>query len=289
MLPSKATLVLIFLAKVAHADLRTEEREFGEYSYKSLRAIHDQACSCKPDGNCQLKVTREELRRMLLRYTEALPTVVPRLWPELTRKLASMPTADASVYGERLGEDYLNTLPRDVVLLWARMLTSCWSVSADVKKPIAVQLSVGKDIPHDGSLSKRGVVNDLHNGKLDEASGIAVFLQGCRKSAQDNPNAEPFCGCLGDYLRVSSPSVIQVLKDSSNGDVSKLLALPGVKRCIKWIGDGGPANNPYLRDGMMSTIDVELAFLRCQTTVSSKPVSERIVFCNRLVATLRLP
>lgn len=268
----------------AYADLASEEREFGEFGYKSMRAIHDQTCSCKADGNCQLKVTRDELREQLKRYTKSLETMIGRVWPELRKKFASMSEADARKYGERLGQDHLNRLPRKEMLLWAQMLSTCWGASAEPTDPLPSTAKT--DLPHDGSLSKSGTINDMKNGKLDEASGITVFMQSCRNGAPNNPNAAPFCGCLSDYLRVSPPSVIRVLNASSQtGDGSALLALPGVKRCTDWVTGGAHGNNPFVRKGVKPSVDVEAAFLRCRTTMTNgKPTPSGLVFCNRLVA-----
>lgn len=279
-------LMVLLISSIAGADLRSEEREFAEHGYKSMRALHEQTCSCAQDGNCKLKVTRAELKAQLQRFSESLPTMVAHLWPELTKKFSSMSTPDVRAYGERLGKDHLDSLPRDTVLLWARMLSSCWGMSAEPKTtPTAA--TPDKEVPHDGSLSKRGDVDDMKNGKLDEASGIAVFVQGCRGSAKDNPNAEPFCGCLSDYLRISPPSIIRVLqRDSETGDLSKIIELPGVKRCTKWVIDGVQGTNPFLKKGMKSSLAVEVAFSRCRTTLTNgKPTPSGIIFCNRFVAT----
>lgn len=285
------TILLVTFAteRFALADLRDEEREFGEHSYKSLRAIHDQTCTCKDDGNCKLSVTRAELAAQLRRYSEALQTMTPRLWPALTKKMSSMSAKEAGVYGERLGQVYLDMLPRKEVMLWARMLSSCWGVSKDSAVPPASESTQHerKDTPHNGSLDKSGEVHDLKNGRLDDASGIATFLKSCRGQVTGNPNAEPFCNCLSDYLRVSRPSVIRVLQAASTtGDVSELLKLPGVKLCTQWVGDGARGKSPYLNQGMKASSTIEVAFHRCRTTMSNgKSTPSGIVFCNRLVAT----
>ncbi|HWO18907.1 MAG TPA: hypothetical protein VNO30_09025 [Kofleriaceae bacterium] len=273
----------------ASADLADEEREFGEHVYKSMRAIHDQTCTCKDDGNCKLSVTREELAAQLRRFQETIPTMAPRLWPAVTKKMASMSTKEADAYGERLGQAYLTLLQRKEVMVWARMLSSCWGASKDPPVPNASKPAqrVQKDTPHDGSLDRSGEIHDLKNGRLDEASGIAAFLDSCRGKAVDNPNVEPFCGCLSDYLRVSPPSVIRVLQDASaTGNVTELLELPGMKRCTRWVTDGARGKSPYLREGMKASATIEVAFHRCRTSMSNgKPTPSGIVFCNRLVAT----
>jgi hypothetical protein len=286
---SAMALVLV-AASVARADLKREEQEFGEHVYKSMRTIHDQTCSCKDDGNCMLKVSREELKAELDRFSESVKTVVPRLWPTIASKMASMSTEDARAYGERLGQSYLDRLPRKEVLLWARMLSSCWGTSqapAEARSEPHDDDDTEDDSPHDGSLNKSGEINDLRNGKLDEASGIATFLQGCRKTSRENPNGPPFCACLSDYLRVSPHSVIRVLKESSEtGDASKLVALPGVTRCRKWVMEGSVEPRPFLRKGMKSSVDVETQFVRCRTTMTKgKPTPSGVTFCNRVVAT----
>jgi hypothetical protein len=264
------------------ADLEREEREFGEYGYKSMRAVVEQSCSCGKDGACTLKISRVELRDTLSRFTDSLKTTMPRLWPELTKKMESMSTADGKAYGERLGQEHLNRLPRDEVLLWSRMLTSCWQTSAEPRKAAPTSSK-----PHDGSLDKSGDISDLKNGKMDEPGGIAEFVASCRRSTQGNPNADPFCGCLSDYLRVSPPSVIETFRRASEtGDASEMRDLPGVKRCTNWLTTGGEVPNPFLRKGMKSSLDVERAFARCRTQLEKGKTSPSgIVFCNRLVAT----
>ena len=282
---AKTLLCLLLVSRTATADRAREEEEFGAYGYKSMRAIFDQTCSCKEDGNCRLVVTRSELREQLKRYAKSIETVMPRLWPELTKVFAGMSTAEARQYGERLGQRYVQGLPRKDLLLWMRMLTTCWGTSND-KASDEGGPAVDDDTPHDGSLSKRGEVMDLRNGKLDEASGIAVLLSGCRKTADNNPNAGPFCGCFADYLRVSPPYVIRTLREgSATGDVSAVRALPGVQTCTDWIADGASGRNPFLKKGMKSSIDVEAAFTRCRTKMTKGKGPSGIAFCNRLVAT----
>lgn len=277
--------IVMLATSSAFADIKTEEAEFGEHGYKSMRAIHEQTCSCKEDGNCRLKVTRAELKEQLERYTETSKTLVPRAWPELTKKFASMTTADARAYGERLGKDYLDTLPRKSVLLWMRMLASCWGTSTEPSNADSEQPA--KDTPHDGSLSKRGEVMDMRNGKIDEASGIAVFVQGCRKTVEDKAKAGPLCSCFADYLRLSPPSVINTFRAASeSGDVSELKQLPGLSKCAQWLTDGAEGRGPFVRKGMKSSTDVEAAFTRCRTKMTKgQPTPSGIVFCNRFVAT----
>lgn len=287
----RATILVVLFAATANADLRSEEREFGEHAYKSMRAIHEQTCSCVKDGNCKLKVSRADLRAELKRYEDGLETMLPHLWPELTKKFASMTTAEARAYGERLGQAYLDTLPREDVLLWARMLSSCWSASPDVtaSSPGAdtSEKSRKQDTPHDGSLDKSGGVTDLKNGKMDEPGAVAEFFESCRKSAKDSPVADAYCGCLGDYLRVSPPSTIEILRQAGDsGDATKVRQLIGFRRCSEWSLDGAHGVNPFLRKGMKSTFDVASGFARCRTNMTKgRDPSTGMEFCNRLVAT----
>jgi hypothetical protein len=286
--PPRVSVTTTGEAPTILSDITREESEFGEQGYKTMRAIHEQTCQCGRDGNCKLKVSRDELRAELARYTESLKTTAPRLWPALTKKMESMSTAEARVYGERLGQDYVNGLARDEVLLWSRMLSTCWGASAEPTRPTGSKArAVGADVPHDGSLDPSGEITDMKNGKMDEPGGVAVFVQGCRRTGGDNPNIDPFCGCLCDYLRVSKPSIIQILRRASKtGDASEMRSLPGVKRCTTWVTDGADGRNPFLKQGMKSSLSVEASFSHCRTSMEKGRGSpEGIVFCNRLVAT----
>lgn len=283
-------LAFLHAARSAPTDFKGEEREFGEHAYKLMRAVHDQTCTCKEDGNCKLSVTRDELAAQLRRYSETMQRMMPRLWPSIAKRMEAMSTQDARAYGQRLAQEYLDTLPRRDVLAWARMLSSCWGTS---QEPAAGRAPTREprrtiDKPHDGSLGRTGEIHDLSNGKLDEASAIATFLASCRGNAADNATAEPFCGCVSDYLRVSRPSVIHVLQDAStSGDVSALLELPGVKRCTQWVADGARGRSPFLRKGMKASRDVAASFARCRATKSQgTSTPSGVVFCNRLVATV---
>lgn len=122
---------VVFLTDTASADLASDEREFGEYFYKSLRTVHDQTCTCKGDGNCRLTVSRDDLREQLRRLNETAATMVPRAWPDLAKKFAALSPSEARALGQAMGQAYLLTLPREDVLLWMRMLSSCWGVSAE--------------------------------------------------------------------------------------------------------------------------------------------------------------
>ena len=272
-----AAVVLVVWGSLAWADLASEERAYGEWAYKATRAVHDKTCTCNKAGDCTVKVSRDELGAQFRQFGESMKAELSK-WPVLFKKMSAMNEADAHKYGAEVGKRYLDSLPKDEVVKWTRMAATCWPQSDPAP-------AADGDAPHDGSLDRTGTTDDLTDGKLDEASAIASFMQSCRKSG--GTTVGPFCGCLGDYLRQSPASVIRLaIEASTSGNTTEFEKLPGVTKCGKWFADGARKSHPFAKKGMKLSVAVEAAFTKCRTTMAKGKVDATgVTFCNRHVAT----
>lgn len=275
----RTLLVLVVCwSSIASADLASEEKGFGAWGYKAMRDVHSRTCTCKPDGSCTLKVSRDELATQLRKFTEAVNAEIQKSWPVLGKKMSAMTDADARAYGADVAKRYIATLPRTEADAWNRMVNTCWAPPSDASR------SPEPDAPHDGSLDASGKTDDLTDGKLDEASAIASFMKSCRASG--GARVAPFCGCISDYLRQSPPSAIRVaVAATSSNDTTEFEKLPGVTTCNKWFADGARGRNPFAKKGMKLSTAVEASFNRCRTTPKGKPEDTGVTHCNRHVAT----
>jgi len=272
-----AIAVVLCWASAASADLASEEKSFGVWGFNQMREIHRRTCTCKPDGDCTLKVSLDEVRAQLTKFAESVNPMAQKSWPILWKKMSAMSESDSHAYGQVVGKRHVDSLPKDEVAKWTRMIQSCWGASSE---PATSAKQPDPDAAHDGSLDASGKTDDLNDGKLDEASAIAAFMKSCRASGGGESIAA-YCGCVSDFLRQSPPSTIRVVVSATGDDIQ---ALPGVAKCTKWFEGGARKAHPFAKKRMKPSLAIEAAFNRCRATPKGKPDDTGVVHCNRHVA-----